>query len=310
MNVAGREDRLGFAIALLCVSFFVFASMDTIAKVLATSGIPPLQVAFMRFLLNALAVLLVLFPRYGAEIFRSNAPKLQLLRAFGLMASTVFNFFAVAYLPLTVTISIFFASPLLICLLSIPILGEKVGIRRLVSVFVGFIGVLIITQAWSADFQWAMLLSLAAMTGASTYFVMTRKVAGVDSSPVSMVYASLIPTVLVAPFGLAVWVAPDFWWQWALLVSIGLLGFVGHLILTIAYRYAQASRVAPVVYTQIIYATFFSWAIFGTLPTSTTAIGTLIIVASGVYLWWRERSLVAKALIAQPEQQPPASPAP
>ena len=294
MNVAPREDRIGLAIAILAVSFFLFASMDTIAKVLVTSGIPPLQVVFMRFLSHALVVLAFFLPQYGTTIFRSTAPKLQLLRTLGLLGSTVFNFIAVGYLPLTVTISIFFASPLLVCLMSIPMLGEKVGIRRLISVFVGFVGVLVITQAWSADFQWAMLLSLAAMVCASFYFVMTRVLAGTDNSPVSQVYASWLPMIAVAPFGFTVWIAPAFWWQWVLLVLIGVLGFVGHYILTIAYRYAQASRVAPVVYSQIIYATFFSWYIFGAAPTSTTAIGTAIIVASGIYIWLRERAVAAE----------------
>lgn len=290
MNVAPREDRIGLAVSILAVAFFMFASMDTIAKVLAGSGLPSFQVSFVRFLSHAVAVLVFFLPQHGLTIFKSAAPKMQILRALALLGSTIFNFAAVGYLPLTVTISIFFASPLLVCLLSIPILGEKVGIRRLASIGVGFIGVLVITQVWNNNFQWAMLLSLAAMSCASFYFVMTRKLAGIDNSAVSQVYASLLPTIAVAPLGISVWISPEFWWQWVLLFLIGILGFVGHFLLTIAYRYAEASRIAPVVYTQIIYVIILSWAIFGALPTTNTAIGTSIIVASGIYLWSRERS--------------------
>ena len=295
MIVAPREDRLGLAVAILAVTFFLFATMDTIAKVLVTSGLPGLQVSFMRFLSHVSVALLFLLPRYGPGVLQSAAPRLQVIRALGLLGSTIFNFIAVGYLPLTVTISIFFASPLLVCLLSVPMLGERVGIRRLIGIFVGFLGVLVITQPWSASFHPAMLLSLASMSCASFYFVMTRKLAGIDNNPVSQIYSSGIATLAVAPFGLAVWIAPEFWWQWVLLVLIGVLGFVGHSMLTVAYRYAEASRVAPVVYTQILYATFWSWLVFAAIPTGATVLGSAIIVASGIYIWARERALNKRA---------------
>jgi drug/metabolite transporter (DMT)-like permease len=295
MNVAPREDRLGLAVGILAISFFLFATMDTIAKVLVMSGLPGIQVASMRFFWHAVVTLAFFLPQFGLSVLKSAAPRLQVLRALGLLGSTIFNFIAVGYLPLTVTISIFFASPLLMSLLAIPMLGETVGIRRLMGIAVGFLGVLVITQPWSAEFHPAMFLSLAAMCCASFYFIMTRKIAGTDNNPVSQIYGSVIPTLAIAPFGFALWVTPDFWWQWALLVLIGVLGFVGHAILTVAYRYAEASRVAPVVYTQILYATIYSWLIFSAMPTGSTALGTVIIVASGIYIWARERALQKKA---------------
>lgn len=291
MSVAPRENRLGFAVMILAVAFFMFATLDTVAKVLVESGIPGIQVSFARFVSHAAAALLLYLPTQGLSVLRSAAPKIQVLRALGLLGATVFNFLAVGYLPLTVTISISFAAPFLVCLLSIPILGEKVGIRRLISVLVGFLGVLVITEVWSADFQWAMLLSLGSMSCASFYFVMTRKLAGVDNNAVSQIYSSVLPSFAVAPFAYAIWVAPEFWWQWLLLLLTGIIGFVGHSILTVAYRYAEASRVAPVVYTQILYATFWSWLVFSAVPTSSTVLGTAIIVASGVYIWSRERAV-------------------
>lgn len=295
MTVAPREDRLGLAVGILAVSFFLFATMDTIAKVLVTSGIPGIQVSLMRFLCHAVAALVFFVPRFGPSVLKSAAPRLQVIRALGLMGSTIFNFIAVGFLPLTVTISIFFASPLLMSLLAIPMLGEKVGIRRLTGIAVGFVGVLVITQPWSAEFHPAMFLSLAAMSCASFYFIMTRKLAGTDNNPVTQIYGSIIPALVIAPFGLAFWIGPEFWWQWLLLVLIGILGFVGHSILTVAYRYAEASRVAPVVYSQILYATFYSWLIFAAIPTASTALGTAIIAASGIYIWARERALKKKS---------------
>lgn len=272
-------------------TFLLFATMDTIAKLLVTSGLPAFQVSFTRFLAHFVVVVAFYLPRQGAQIFRSSAPKVQTLRAFALLGSTIFNFAALAYLPLTVTIAIFFAAPLAVCLLSIWFLGEKVGVRRLIGVFVGFIGVLVITQAWNSNFHWAMLLSVGAMLSASTYFVLTRKIAGLDANPVSQVYASGLPTLILAPLAYFVWTTPATTAEWILLFLIGILGAIGHSMLTLAHRFAQASILAPVVYIQIIYATVISWVIFNTIPTSSTIFGTGIIVASGLYIWLRERKL-------------------
>lgn len=304
MSVAPREDRLGLAVILMAASFLLFALLDTVAKVLVLAGLPVLQVVFLRFTGHAFCVLGLFGPREGAGVFRSNAPRLQLLRALGLAGATAFNFAALQYLPLTVTISIFFASPLMVCLLAIPLLGERVGPRRLAGVFAGFLGVLVITEAWSADFQWAMLLSVASMLSASLYFVLTRKLAGVDGNAVSQLYASALPAIALAPFALAGWQVPAAGWQWLLLALTGVLGFTGHVILTVAYRYAEASRVSPMVYSQIIWATLLGWTVFGQAPSGTTLIGTAIIVASGLYIWTRERAVARAA--SGPPPGPPA----
>jgi drug/metabolite transporter (DMT)-like permease len=291
--VRPREDRLGLALALLLLVFAIFSCMDTIAKYLVGLGYPPLQVTFTRYAAHAVLVLMVLLPRHGKSTMTSNRPGLQVLRSLALLSSTALNFAALAFLPLTVTIAIFFASPLAVCLLSIPILGEKVGLRRLASVAIGFLGVIVITQPWSAAFHPAMLLSLGCMLATSVYFVLTRLLAGTDGAPVTQIYGSVIPALgmcAVAPF---VWTVPMETWHWILLVGIGVLGATGHSILTIAYRYAEASRLAPVVYSQIVYVTILSFLVFGALPSGATILGTAIIVASGIYIWLRERSSAA-----------------
>lgn len=289
--VRPRQDRLGLALGLLLLSFGLFAGMDTIAKYLVLQGFSPLQVTFTRYAAHAVLALAVFLPREGRGAFRSNRPGVQVLRASMLMVSTACNFAALVWLPLSVTIAILFASPLAVCLLSVPILGETVGIRRLIGVAAGFVGVLIIAAPWSAAFHPAMVLSLGAMLSSSLYFVLTRRLAGVDDAPVTQVYASLIPALAMVPVAPFVWVTPSLGWHWLLLVGIGVLGGVGHLMVTVAYRYAEASRVAPMVYSQIVYVTLLGWLVFGALPSGSTIAGTAIIVASGVYIWQRERRL-------------------
>ncbi|MBL4696868.1 MAG: DMT family transporter [Rhizobiaceae bacterium] len=289
----GTNNKLGLAVLLMLGAFFMFASMDTMAKYMVTHGLPAMQVVFTRYLAHFVIVVLFYVPSEGKGIFVSQTPKLQMLRGIALLGSTIFNFSALAYLPLTVTIAIFFTTPLVVCLMSIKILNETVGARRLTAVFVGFLGVLVITQVWSAEFHWAMLLSLAALLCASFYFVLTRKIAGNgDSNAVSQIYASGPSAIIVAPIAFYVWTSPSDPLLWVLLFLVGILGAIGHTLLTVAHRFAQASTLAPIVYVQIIYATVLSWLIFGAIPDFWTILGTAIIVGSGFYIWQRERKIL------------------
>jgi len=206
-----------------------------------------------------------------------------------LLCSTALNFSALQYLPLTTTIAIFFVAPLTVCLLSIPILGEKVGIKRLLAVFVGFLGVLVIVEPWGQQFDPHVFLAIGAMLGASGYFVMSRVIAGVDSNSTVQFYVSGSATVLFAPFAIYVWQWPDNLHTWLLLGMIGSLGMLGHSALTRAHQMAEASVLAPTVYTQIIYIAILSWVVFDQPPDQRTIIGTAIIVLSGLFIWYRER---------------------
>jgi len=265
--------------------------MDTSAKWLVLAAIPSLQVAFLRYFVHFVWVILIYFPKNGMAIARSRIPRLQILRAALLFSATAFNFTALKYLPLTTTVAIFFASPMLVCLLSIPILKEKVGLKRFTAIVVGFIGVLVIVAPWDDQFDYHVFLAVGALFGASGYFIMSRVIAGKDSNSVAQFYCAGVPTLLLLPVVLSIWEWPDTQLDWGLLVLIGSLGMFGHSLLTIAHRFAEASVLAPVVYSQIIYVTLFSWLIFDTVPSPSTAIGVAIVVASGVYIWSRERAL-------------------
>lgn len=264
--------------------------MDTGAKWLVTTTMTALQITWLRYLFHFLWVLALYFPTYGVGLARSKKPIQQAFRGSLLLLGTLLNFAALYYLPLTVTIAIFFSVPLIVCLLSVPVLGETVGIRRLSAVFVGFCGVLVIVAPWNEAFDPHIFLSLFAALCVSGYFVMSRRVAGVDSNAIMQFYTSGIATVLLtpavfvlAPMSFDVGVTP-------LLVAalIGSLGMLGHSMITRAHRHAEASVLAPFVYSQAVYIVIFSWLIFDQTPNASTTVGTLIIVASGLYLWMRE----------------------
>lgn len=290
---AGREAAraLSVGFGLMLAAFAMFVVMDTSAKWLVLSGLAALQVAFTRFAVHLALVLAVYGPREGGALLRSNAPRLQLVRGALLASTTLLNFTALKFLPLPVTISIFFAGPLLVCLLSIPVLGERVGPRRFLAVAAGFAGVLVILQPWSERFDWHVLLSLGSMACGATYFVLSRLIRGADGNGTTQLYASLTGTFVLAPFALHAWTWPADAAQWGLLLLLGTLGLTGHSLVVRAHELAEASVLAPTVYSQILYVSVASWAVFGQPPEAATLAGSAMVIASGLYVWWRERSL-------------------
>lgn len=292
-DVGSTERRVGFAVALNLGAFLCFSAMDTGAKWLVTGALVSLQVSWLRYLVHFFWVLVLYVPTHGFALMRSKKPGQQAFRSVLLLLGTLFNFTALSYLPLTVCIAIFFTVPLIVCLLSIPFLGEKVGIRRLTAVCVGFLGVLVIVSPWDESFDWHVVLSLIAVCCVSGYFVMSRRIAGVDSNAVMQFYTAGIATVVLTP---AVLVVTPFdsnvsMMAWLVGAFIGSLGMLGHSLLTRAHRHAEASVLAPTVYAQAIYVAIFSWVIFQQAPTQNTILGTLIIIASGLYLWLREKQV-------------------
>jgi len=291
MTSAAGEDRRLAAILLMLLAFLAFTGIDTSAKWLVQAGLPPTEVVFVRFLTHLVIATALILPREGLRLFRTEAPGLEILRGLFLVGSTFFNFFALKYLPLTVTVSIFFAAPLAICALSVPLLGEKVGIRRWSAIAVGFLGVLIVTRPWGASFHWAMLLSLAALCCASMYFVLTRKLAGIDRAGTQQFFASLIAVLAASPVILLDWEWPAAPVDWAAFALLGVFGWAGHQLATIAHRLAPASALAPFVYVQMVYMTLSSWLIFHVTPDAWVLTGAAVVMAAGLYVWLRERQL-------------------
>ncbi len=287
--VRPREDRTGFGLVLMAGAVGFFTCVDTSAKWLILAGFPALQVVFARYAGHLLLSLALYMPNGGLARFRSAHPFLQFLRSGFLLGSTFLNFTALNYLPLTITTTVMFAGPIAVTLLSIPILGERVGIRRLAAVLVGFSGVLVVVQPWGAAFHPAMILSLGALCCASLYFVLTRMIAGAESTATSQLWSSGLSSLVIAPMVLPVWQWPSTLLEGVILVAIGLFGGVGHIFATVAHRFADASLLAPVVYIQIVFASLASILVFATWPTGWTLLGGAIIVAAGAYIWNRER---------------------
>lgn len=289
-----REDRRGLAIGMMLVTYLCFTCLDSSAKWLVTTGMSPWTATGMRYAVHLAIVAALILPEHGRRSLSSRSPRLEITRALLLLSSTLLNFTAVRYLPLTITATIMFSMPIFVTILSIPMLGERVGPRRWAAILVGFCGIVIVMQPWGANgFHWAMLLSLGAALCGSVYTILTRRLAGVDSTNTQQLYAALIAAVGVAPFAIAEWTPPGDALAWGLLFALGIFGWLGHQLLTAAHRFAPASVLAPFVYTQLIYMTLSSWIIFAQPPTIWVVAGAPIVAGSGFYIWWRERQRAA-----------------
>ena len=293
MTAPPREERATLGLVLMALAVLCFTCIDTSAKFLIQSGHAALQVVFARYFGHFLISLVVFLPREGRGALRSARPLLQALRSFFLLGSTLLNFLALSFLPITLTTTIMFAGPIAVTLLSVPVLGERIGARRLSAVMVGFVGVIVAVQPWGADFHPAIFLSLGALVSAASYFVMTRLLAGIEGNAASQLWVSGIASLVVAPIALTQWQWPETFTGYIVLGGIGAFGVIGHSLATIAHRFADASLLAPVVYLQLIFATIAGLFVFAESPTVWTLLGAAIIGAAGVYIWQRERQFGA-----------------
>lgn len=307
MAVKPLEDRAPVGVMMMVLAVILFTGIDTSAKWLSIAGLPVLEIVFLRYFVHFLLSLVIYLPQDGVSAFRSNAPKKQFLRSIFLFLSTIFNFAALKYLPITVTTTIAFAGPIVTTLLAIPILGEKVGIHRIIAVCVGFLGVVLVIQPWGAAFHAAMIFSIANLLIGSGYFIMTRMIAGIESNATQQIWGSGIASIALAPFALAVWVWPENLHQWVIVLAIGCFGAFGHMASTKAHRLADASILAPMFYTQVFWAAVVGVWIFDTWPTVWTLSGGMVIICSGIYIWHRERKNKRKPTPPIPTKAPTES---
>ncbi len=278
------------AIGLMCAAVMLFSVLDATAKYLVgPSGLPVIEIVWARFLGHVVITFIVLGPLSLPRLISSAKPWHQILRSVLALSATVFNFAAVKYLQLDQTITIFFLTPLLVAGLAGPLLDEWVGWRRLMAILAGFFGVILVTRPGFGGIHWAVLFSLAATVSYALYNISTRYVAAHDSHEVSQFFTPLAGVVLIFPFAVADWHWPADLWSWFLIASLGATGGIGHWLLILAHRHAPAPVLAPFVYVGLISMSILGYAIFGDVPTWWTLAGGAVVVASGLYLFYRER---------------------
>lgn len=287
-KTAGRTDLPLRGIALMMVALMGFTCLDTLAKLLS-DHMSPVMVTWARYSSALIFILIVFNPLRRKGVFRSARPLLQILRSCMLFGSTILNFFALHYLQIDQTTALLFATPMLVTVLAGPVLGETIGWRRWIAVLVGFTGVLIITNPWSGQVHWAMLLTLGGTLCYALYNVMTRMLASYDSADTTSIYSVAIGVIVSTPLLPSAWTMPDNIWIVAGLCVIGFFGAVSHWFLIKAHEFAPASVLAPFLYVQLLWVSLSGYLVFHQLPARTTLIGAAVIIASGLYLLTLER---------------------
>jgi drug/metabolite transporter (DMT)-like permease len=291
-------DRLK-AILLMCIAVTVFACLDTTAKYLGTrSGISVAQIVWVRFVGQIFWMAAVLGPAGMPKLIGTGSVKLQLTRSSLMAATTLLNFEAVKYLRLDQTLSITFLTPLVVAALAVPLLGEHVGWRRAMAIVVGFLGVLIVVRPGFAKIDPAFVFAFGSMFAYACLLIVTRKLSLIDPPFVTLFYGTVVGAFAAAPFALSDWTWPSTIGVWVLLFALGALGGGGHFLVIRAYSFAPVSAVTPFLYVELISMITLSYLVFGDKPDRWSFIGSLVIVASGLYLIHRERVAHRESLMA------------
>lgn len=272
----------------MLLAVFIFASQDGITKTLIGQYEAP-QILLVRFVAFALFVTAWVARRGGIrKAAATKRPVLQIVRCLLIAAEIGLFAWIVHYMPLADVHALFASAPLMITALSVPILGEVVGIRRWSAVGVGFIGVLIILRPGLTAVQPVAMLVLLGSLMFALYVVLTRLVSRDDSSETSLFYMAWVGFFFSAFIGPFYWTWPDLeGWLW--LFALTCTSITGHVLFVMALKEAPAAVLQPYQYTILVWAAIFGFVFFGDIPDMPTIIGASIIVASGLYMLYREQ---------------------
>jgi len=288
MNGTRTADVPFKGIFFICLAVALISAQEAMAKYLG-QGLPMLQVIGARYFGHLLLMVVVLMPRHGLHLLKAKRPLVQIGRSVLLLIDTALFFFSLTLIGLAEATAIFFSVPILVVLLSIPLLGERVGWRRLVAVAIGFVGMLVIIRPGSDVIGIGALLTFGAAFCASLFNIITRKLADEDPVPVTMFYTALAGAVILMMIVPFIWESPVGWQQWLALLLIGIAGGAAHSCIIASHVFAPASTVAPFMYSQIFWALGFGYLFFGALPDQFTVLGGVIVIASGIYLLRRQQ---------------------
>ncbi len=291
-----RADILR-GVGLMVLAVGLYSVMDALVKWLGPAY-PTLQLVFFRSLAAFIPIAFVLWRSGSLAGLRTRRPLGHLLRALSGLTSLSLFFYAYTHMPLANVVAISFAAPLLVTALSAPLLGERVGWRRWSAVSIGFLGVLIMVKPDSGVFDRIALLALAATVCYALVIVFIRKLSRTETSAAIVFYYALSSTLVAGAFMPFLWVMPDLE-GWVLLILLGLVGGVAQIAMTNAFRLADVSIVAPFDYTHIIWAALLGYFIWGEAPGNSIWVGTAIVMASGIYILYREAHLGLRRGIAR-----------
>lgn len=297
-SVAPRLDNPARGIVLILLSTIFMSCGDVVSKILSQS-LPPIQIAWLRFASFLVLVLIGAAWRGPPRMFATRHPGLQVLRAVCMVASSLTFVTALTYLPVATATATSFIWPIFVMALSIPMLGEQVGIRRWLAAGFGLIGVLIVVRPGTTAFQPAALLPVLSSLIWAFSMIITRRMSGLEEPTTTLAVSALIGFLvltLLLPFG---WREPTAT-ELFLGAVVGASTALGHFLVILSCRFGSASLLAPFSYAQLVWATLLGMLFLNAVPDLWTLVGGCVIAASGLYTAHRERVRARSRGLMQP----------
>ncbi len=289
-----QQNRLA-GIGLRVGATTCFAFMAAMIKLGHEAGIGIVELTFYRFAFGLPPLLLWILWSRNRSVWRTERPLAHAWRTVAGLTTMVIAFSVLRYLPLAEATTLSFAAPLFAVILSALVLREKVGPHRWSAVVVGFLGVLVVMRPEGSDLPaTGLILAAAAAFGVGVTTITIRQIGKTEGTQTTVLYFSLLSLV-------AIGVLMPFFGrghdgrEWLILLALGSFGGVAQLLLTASLRFASVPVVVPFDYTQLLWAVLLGWLIFGQQPASTTWLGALVIIASGLYTLYREHRLGRQA---------------
>ncbi len=276
--------------ALLTVfAMLLFVLMDSMTKLLVRTY-PVTETIWIRYVVLAAFALLMSGAGSGGivKLAASAKPWLQTVRSLVALAEGAVFVVAFRFLPLADTHAVASASPLMVVALSAPLLGERVGLHRWLSVLAAFAGVMLIIRPGFAQVSWPLMLPLFGAFLWAAYVIMVRFLARDDRPETTLLWTAFVGLAVVSLVAPWEFQFPDAT-GWALLVAVGVLNSLAQYAMIRALDHAQASAIQPFGYTALVWASLMGWLVFGDLPELPTLLGACIVVLSGLYAWSLER---------------------
>ena len=274
------------AITFNLLAWVMLPIMDGFAKYLS-SDLPVLQITWARYFFTVAFTLPIMFFFFRKNLVWTDKPKLQLIRGLILLTANVCFFYSISIISLAKALTLAFIAPLIVTAFSPIFLGEKVGFKRWSAVIIGFIGSMVVIRPGFVEINLASLAALGTGVMYGFYLIITRKLSSSDNPLLTLLLTGVVGAIIISFVMPFVWVKPTLN-QWSMMAAIGIFACIGHLFIILSLRYADASKLAPFSYFEIVTNIIIGYYFFSDFPDNWTFLGLFIIIFSGVYISRRE----------------------